>query len=529
MHRFKVDKAIIKILLAILVIIFLSFSFYSPNVANASEQRNNITYQVHVQDISWQKEVTENQIAGTTGKALQLEAIKINNTNTDFKLKYQVHIENLGWQDWKNQGQVAGTTGKALQLEAIKIEIENLNSNKYKVQYRVHIENLGWQDLKENGQMAGTTGKALQIEAIEIKIIPINTTSNLSVEYVSHIENIDWEKKLNYNGDISGTTGKNLRNEALKIRLVNAPYGAEVKYNVYIANRGWQGYKKDGEIAGTVGQALKLEAIKIELVGLENYNVKYKVHIENLGWQDLKQNGQIAGIPGSNLKIEAIQIMLELKDNNVQEKIKEGIDVSHHQGTIDWKKVKNDGIDFAIIRAGYRGYGETGTLNIDRKFDYNIKNATANNIDVGIYFFSQARTVEEAIEEANYTINLIKKYEITYPVVIDVEYANEEHSGRADGISKQLRTQIVIAFCKRIKEAGYTPMYYTDKWFLTENLEVSKLQEYEYWLAHYTGATRENPLKKPSDYKGKYAIWQYTNKGLVDGIDGYVDMNILIN
>ena len=224
-------------------------------------------------------------------------------------------------------------------------------------------------------------------------------------------------------------------------------------------------------------------------------------------------------------------VYINIKQNtnsneNSSKKYLNGIDVSHHQGVIDWKKVKNDNIDFAIIRAGFRGYGESGTLNKDTRFDYNIKNALSNNIDVGVYFFSQATTVKEAVEEANYTLELIKGYNITYPVIIDVEYANETHTGRADDVSKEMRTQIVIAFCERIKEAGYIPMFYSDKWFLTDNLDASKLENYEYWLAHYTGATRDNPFLKPSDYKGSYSMWQYSAKGKVNGINGYVDMNI---
>lgn len=536
MHKLK------NFVIIISTLIFSFISLYNIKKVEASTNRKQITYQAHVQNISWQKDVLEGEMAGTTSKALQMEAIKINNSNSDFKIKYQVHIENLGWQNWKEQGQIAGTTGRALQLEAIKIELEDVN-NKYSIRYRVHIEELGWQDWKQDGQIAGTTGKALRLEAIEIQIIE---KGNMKIEYISHIEEIGWENTLNYDGATSGTTGRNLRNEAVKINLINAPSNAQVNYRVYIANRGWQSYKQNGQVAGTTGQALRLEAIQIKLVNLENYNVEYRTHLENIGWQDWKQNGETSGIVNSGLKIEAIQIKLTLKENKnendevdkdetnkdendeIEDEVKllEGIDVSHHQGTIDWKKVKNDNIDFAIIRAGFRGYGASGSLNKDTKFDYNIKNALANNIDVGIYFFSQAVTVEEAIEEANYTLELIRGYNITYPVIIDVEYANEQHTGRADGVSKEMRTNIVIAFCEKIKEAGYIPMFYTDKWFLANNLDVSRLQNYEYWLAHYTGATRDNPLLKPSDYKGNYSMWQYTAKGQVNGINTNVDLNI---
>lgn len=110
--------------------------------------------------------------------------------------------------------------------------------------------------------------------------------------------------------------------------------------------------------------------------------------------------------------------------------------------------------------------------------------------------------------------------------MIDVEYANEAHTGRADGISAYDRTQIVIAFCNIIRQAGYKPMFYADKWFASSNLYMNQLQAYEYWLAHYTGAIQSNPLLKPSDSNYNYSIWQYTASGRVDGISGNVDLNI---
>ena len=195
-----------------------------------------------------------------------------------------------------------------------------------------------------------------------------------------------------------------------------------------------------------------------------------------------------------------------------------GIDVSSWQGDIDWAKVKKDNIDFAIIRVGYRGYG-TGKLVVDKKFEQNIVGAKSNNINTGVYFATHAITVNEGIEEANYTINNIKKYNITGPVVIDTESSGD--NGRADNLSKSLRTKIVKAYCETIKNAGYTPMIYASKYWLIENLDMSQLNCYDVWLAHYTGSK-----DKPSDYKGKYTIWQYTSSGRVTGIYTNVDMNV---
>ena len=213
----------------------------------------------------------------------------------------------------------------------------------------------------------------------------------------------------------------------------------------------------------------------------------------------------------------------------VNNKIMKGIDVSIYQGIIDWKKVKDDNVDFVIIRAGYRGYGSNGTLVTDGKFKANIEGAIKNNIDVGVYFFSQAINEKEAIEEANYVLNLVKGYKIAYPIVIDTEESSSpSKQGRADGLSKEERTIVVKAFCNTIVNAGYEPMIYANKWWLTEKLDLSKLSNYIVWLAHYTGATKDNPFLKQSDYKGKYVMWQYTDKGSINGITGYVDLNVTI-
>lgn len=508
------------IIIQVMVILFFILLISSNNrVMATTDTRKDITYQTHVQYQGWQNNVKEGELSGTTGKELRLEAIKINNSNKDFSLKYRVHVQYQGWQNWKKQGELAGTTGQNLRLEAIQISLEG--SEKYSVEYRVHVQYQGWQDWKQNGELAGTTGQSLRLEAIQIRIIK----EGVGVIYQSHVQNIGWQD-WKQNGLMSGTEGLGLRMEAIKIKLKNVPKDAEIAYDVYVQNQGWQDWKQDGQVAGTEGKSLRYEAIKIKLLNLDEYSVKYKVHIRYVGWTDWKENGEVIGTPKSGLQIEAIQIKVVKKTDDEETKLYYGIDVSRHQGTIDWKKVKEDNIDFAIIRAGFRGYGESGSMNKDDNFEYNIKNATANNIKVGVYFFSQAKIIEEAREEANYTLNLIKNYKITYPVVIDVEYANREHSGRADDIDAKTRTEIVKTFCDSIKKAGYIPMYYADKWFLSNNLIASELKDYEYWLAHYTGATRINPLDKPSNFTGDYSIWQYTSKGNVYGIFGDVDLDI---
>ena len=194
-----------------------------------------------------------------------------------------------------------------------------------------------------------------------------------------------------------------------------------------------------------------------------------------------------------------------------------GVDVSFYQRYVMWNQVKASGIDFAMIRAGFRGYGSSGSMNLDPYFETNLKNAALNGLDIGIYFYSQAITVEEAIEEADFVLNLLKTYniEIKYPIAIDTE-RTPGGTGRADALSAEQRTDICIAFCERIEQAGYKSMIYANKDWLLNNLNLNRLSDYDIWLAHYTNET---------DFKYAYTMWQYTSTGAINGIIGNVDMN----
>lgn len=191
-----------------------------------------------------------------------------------------------------------------------------------------------------------------------------------------------------------------------------------------------------------------------------------------------------------------------------------GIDVSKWQKEIDWEQVKNAGIDFAIIRCGYRG-SVTGSLVVDPYFEQNIKAATAAGIDVGVYFFTQAVNEVEAVEEASMVMQLVADYALTYPVFIDTEGAGG--NGRADGLDVETRTAVCEAFCSTVENAGYEAGIYASRNWYNNRLTVTELEDYVIWLAEY----RKSPL-----YEGDYQMWQYTSKGSVDGIEGNVDMNI---
>lgn len=195
-------------------------------------------------------------------------------------------------------------------------------------------------------------------------------------------------------------------------------------------------------------------------------------------------------------------------------KAKAGIDVSKWNGDIDWDKVKNAGVEFAIVRAGYRG-SVTGSLVQDPYFEANMKGAAAAGMPVGIYFFTQAVNEVEAVEEASMVLKLIREYKLDYPIFIDTEGAGG--NGRADGLDVETRTLVCEAFCRTIENAGYRAGVYGSRNWYNNRLETKRLENYCIWLAEY----RSVPI-----YQGYYQMWQYTSKGKVDGIKGNVDMNI---
>ncbi len=192
-----------------------------------------------------------------------------------------------------------------------------------------------------------------------------------------------------------------------------------------------------------------------------------------------------------------------------------GIDVSKYQGDIDWNAVREEGIEYAFVRLGLRGY-ESGKIVLDDFYDANMKGANEAGVRAGVYFFTQAVTVEEAQEEAAFVIEHLAGYDVSCPVVFDVERISGG-KGRADQITREERTAITIAFCEAVKAAGYTPMIYGNVVCFTQLLDMPQLNDYEKWYAFY-----DDYMYMPYDV----TCWQYTEKGRVDGIPNNVDLNI---
>lgn len=186
------------------------------------------------------------------------------------------------------------------------------------------------------------------------------------------------------------------------------------------------------------------------------------------------------------------------------------IDVSSHNGTVDWSQVKVDG---AIVRLGYRGYGQ-GTLMMDKQFNANIQGCIKNNIPYSVYWFTTAINTKEAVEEAEYVLNAVKNLKLWYPIFIDTEYSNANKNGRSDGLGKATRTAIIKAFCERIAQDGYVPGVYASESWLKTMIDVNELP-YRYWIANYS--------KRPTYHD--FDAWQRTSSGKVNGVSTNVDVS----
>lgn len=244
---------------------------------------------------------------------------------------------------------------------------------------------------------------------------------------------------------------------------------------------------------------------RVEYVAIDDISLLIKTEDEiDVEKEDSKVNGARKDSDNTEIK----------KQHTTDATNQFGIDVSKWNGDIDWDKVKADGVEFVMIRAGYRG-SVTGALVEDPNFLANIRGAKRAGLKVGVYFFTQAVNEVEAVEEASMVIALCDGYELDYPVIIDSEGAGGE--GRADSLDVETRTKVCAAFCETIENAGYESGVYASRSWYNANLDVPELDKYRIWLAEY----RSTPL-----YSGYYDMWQYTSKGKIDGIEGNVDLNI---
>lgn len=224
------------------------------------------------------------------------------------------------------------------------------------------------------------------------------------------------------------------------------------------------------------------------------------------------------GVPKNKYQTERFRVdeRGRLSYEHLGEKARLGMDVSYYQDKIDWQAAAADGIEFAIIRLGYRGYG-SGAIVEDERFEENFQGATQAGVDLGVYFFSQAVTVQEAQEEADFVLRLLDGRELQYPVVFDWERITPGHEARTDGLDGETMTQCAIAFAQRIEEGGYQPMIYFNRDMGYLDYDLKALKKWPFWLARYDTTP---------DFYYNFDLWQFTHIGRVAGIEKDVDLNL---
>ena len=314
----------------------------------------------------------------------------------------------------------------------------------------------------------------------------------------------------------------------LRIRIVDSK-GKEVAGYPFTVSVGNLGTYKDADRNGVVyigdmkpGEyEVTLEQYGEFIVPEEALLVKVKANIEYVALDDIsyliKTEAEInAGLEDTAVKDAALDAEGSKEIKRLAD-AKFGIDVSKWNKEIDWEQLRKEGVEFAIIRAGYRG-SSSGSLVVDPYFEQNMKGALANGINVGVYFFTQALNEREAVEEASIVLSLIKGYDITYPVFIDSEGAGG--NGRADNLDVPTRSKVCQAFCETIRSGGYTAGIYASKNWLNNRLDITKFSgDNVIWLAEYRNDDAPT-------YGGTYGLWQYTSSGRINGIEGRVDFNL---
>lgn len=287
------------------------------------EQLPSISYSTHVQRIGWQNPVKDGALAGTEGRSLRMEGIKINLENVPEEMggiEYSAHVQRIGWQSYVSNGEMAGTSGQSLRVEAVKIRLTGELAKEYHVYYRTHIQSYGWLGWACDGEKSGSATYGKRMEAIQICLVKNgdpapgseeNSYVTRRVLYEAHSQSYGWLPAVYDNAD-GGVIGQSKRLEALKISLPDQEYDGDIEYRAFVQGVGWQDWKKNGQQIGTVGSSKRIEAIEVRLTGElnEKYSVYYSVHMANVGWSNYAKDGETAGSTDLSKRIEAVRIQL---------------------------------------------------------------------------------------------------------------------------------------------------------------------------------------------------------------------------
>lgn len=282
-----------------------------------------VGYSAHVENLGWLGQSRDGETAGTTGRALRLEALRFSLlADVGGGIEARAHVSNLGWQGWSAGS--AGTTGRGLAVEAVCMRLTGEAAQRYDIWYRVHSAEFGWLGWACNGDPAGSQGYAHEAQAIQVVLVekgfdaPGAQTGAFrapTLEYGAHSANIGWRTGKEYSFGahvVLGTTGRGLSLQAIRLSSPQALGSGSIVYSSHVSNIGWQGSVRDGATSGTTGRNLPIEAVKIDLTGslADRYDVWYRVHVANIGWLDWTCNGGAAGSEGLSASVEAVEVCL---------------------------------------------------------------------------------------------------------------------------------------------------------------------------------------------------------------------------
>ena len=533
-----------------------------------------VTYTTHVQSYGWLGSVKEG-LSGTEGKSKRVEAYKVVLESPEYigNLEYSSYIEGKGWENtWKRNNQVSGSVGEGKRIEQVKMRLVGDITNYYDVYYRTHVQGFGWLGWAKNGEAAGTDGIGFRIEGIEIKLVPKGKgeatgksleKKDAKVTYSSHIRKIGDQAAV-AEGQTSGTTGQSLRMEGLTINLDTQLQG-NILYKTYIDELGWESsYKKSGELSGTTGKSKAIQLLRIKLDGelAKKYDVYYRIHTETYGWMGWAKNDEITG--ADCYDIQAVQIRLYLKidssKNSLDRKliytqtgfykvngytyykdkhgkqatdwitimgkkyffnslgimigknVKKVMDVSAWQGDIDWDTVHKYGnLDGVILRISASAKYE------DSKLSRNIEAVKRLGIPYGVYIYSYAENKNEAKDYADFTIKMLKKYNMNPKIGI---FYDLESNSFTQNLSNKQYEEIWKSYLDTMWKAGYgtKTKIYTYKSLAEEKLYSSPLYNNITWIAQYYHFN----LYSNNNVKG----WQYSSEVYVPGVPTLADMSV---
>ena len=289
-----------------------------------------LTYRAHVSNVGWQGAVSDGATAGTTGRGLALEDLKLSLDSSDYSdgssVQIDAHVSGIGWQGWDTpSASEGGTTGQGRAVEAVRLRLTGSLAKDYDVYYRVHASNIGWMAWAKDGEEAGTTGMSCSLEAVQIKLIKKGAShpdtsgySHLEIPTVTYSSQVKgaWQNSVSA-GEVSGTTGQGIPITGFSAKTTSSVAGG-INYQLHLSNVGWTSGKTNGEQFSSTAESNSVEAIKISLSGdLATYfDVWYRVHVDNVGWLGWTKNGSVAGSTGYGAHVQAIQVRLTRKGAN---------------------------------------------------------------------------------------------------------------------------------------------------------------------------------------------------------------------